>query len=231
MIKYLQESTETSPDDLFRVEWAYLPLLNGYHGARPVYLEKRLACDPEFFCEAIRLIYRPDKKDLEIQDVSEQQKSIANNAYRLLNDWKMPPGIEDDGTFSSDKLVVWINRVRELTEESGHFDVAMSKVGQVLMHCPPDPNGLWISRVAAGQLNEKDAEALRRGYYFAIRNSRGAYYVDPSGEQEMKLAEKYRVQAVDMENEGYVRFAQTLNALSDSYETDAKRVRDEYGGG
>ncbi|WP_341326828.1 hypothetical protein [Methylotuvimicrobium sp. KM2] len=228
LIKYLQESIDVSPDDLFRVEWAYLPLLNGYHGARPIYLEKRLADDPDFFCEAIRLIYRSDKQGTETEEVSEQRKSLANNAYRLLNDWKTPPGTEADGTFNSEKLVVWINRVRELAEESGHSDVAMSSVGHVLMHCPPDADGLWMNRGAAEQLNEKYAEALRRGYYFAIRNSRGVYTVDPSGASELKLAEKYRLQAAEMEHEGYVRFAQTLNTLADSYETDAARVRDEY---
>lgn len=228
LIKHLQQSTDISPDDLFRVEWAYLPLLNGYHGARPIYLEKRLADDPDFFCEAIRLIYRSDKQDIETEEISVQQTSMANNAYRLLNDWKTPPGTETDGTFNSKKLVVWINRVRELTEESGHSDVAMSRLGHVLMHCPFDPDGLWINRGAAGQLNEKNAEAIRRGYYFAIRNSRGVYTVDHTGTPELKLMEKYRQRATEMENEGFVRFAQTLNALADSYETDAKRVRDEY---
>ncbi len=35
LIKALQGAPEIPPDALFRVEWAYLPLLNGHHGAAP----------------------------------------------------------------------------------------------------------------------------------------------------------------------------------------------------
>ena len=63
LIKFLQNSTTVSSDDLFQVEWAYLPLLDHYDGASPILLETRLSNDPEFFCEVIRLIYRSKKDD------------------------------------------------------------------------------------------------------------------------------------------------------------------------
>ena len=42
-----------NPDDLFRVEWAYLQLLNRDLRASPRLLEQRLADDADFFCEVI----------------------------------------------------------------------------------------------------------------------------------------------------------------------------------
>ena len=43
LIKILQKNPVIDKEDLFRVEWAYLPWLDGYHGADPKELENRLA--------------------------------------------------------------------------------------------------------------------------------------------------------------------------------------------
>lgn len=43
LIKVLQENSQVLQDDLFQVEWAYLPLLDRHDGATPKVLENRLA--------------------------------------------------------------------------------------------------------------------------------------------------------------------------------------------
>src|SRR6266852_5466118 len=45
IIKALQRDQAVKPDDLFRVEWMYLPILDHAYGASPVQLERRLATD------------------------------------------------------------------------------------------------------------------------------------------------------------------------------------------
>ena len=40
------------------------PLLDHHQGAAPKLLENRVASNPEFFCEVIRLIYRSKKTDV-----------------------------------------------------------------------------------------------------------------------------------------------------------------------
>ena len=93
LIKFLQAEPSVVQDDLFKVEWAYLPLLDRHSGAAPKLLESRLASDPEFFCEVIRLIYRSKKEDQPSKEPTEESKAIATNAWRLLHEWKTPPGI------------------------------------------------------------------------------------------------------------------------------------------
>ena len=57
VIKALQEDPDVNPDDLFRIEWAYLPVLTGPgKSGTPKLLKKKLATDPNFFCELIRLL-------------------------------------------------------------------------------------------------------------------------------------------------------------------------------
>lgn len=224
IIKALQDDSGTDPDDLFRVEWAYLPLLDQHSGASPKLLENRLASDPEFFCEVIRFIYRSKKEEKFKKEPSDQEKSIATNAWRLLHEWRTPPGMHPDGVFSSEQFMKWLEQTKERCVETGHLEIALTHIGQILIHCPPDPDGLWIHRAAADALNDKNAEEMRNGFSIAIFNSRGAHFVDPTGKPERELAEQYRQKAEDIENAGYQRFAGTLKSLAESYDRDAGRL-------
>jgi len=228
IIKNLQDDPDTNPGDLLSVEWVYLPLLDGHHGASPKLLENRLATDPDFFCEVIRLVYRPKKKPKQEKAPTEKEKNIATNAYRLLREWHTPPGMQADGGFSKENFTQWLESVKATCIESGHIEVALTHVGNVLIHCPPDPDGLWINRAAAEALNARDAEKMRNGFSLAIFNSRGVHTVDPSGKPELELSEKYKKQAEDVENAGYQRLASTLRELAESYTNEARRIVDEH---
>ena len=228
LIKMLQEDPEIAPNDLFRVEWAYLPLLDHHRGAAPKLLENRLASESEFFCEAIRLIYRSKKTDATTNEPSEEAKAVATNAWRLLHEWRTPPGMQKDGSFNDSHFSSWLKRVKEICTESGHLEVALINVGEVLIHCPPDTNGLWINHNVADALNARDAEDMRSGYRTGIFNSRGVHWVDPTGKPELELAEQHRKKAEDVENAGYQRFAVTLRSLSETYTREAERIVIEH---
>jgi hypothetical protein len=223
VIKALQDDPDTNPEDLSQIEWAFLPLLNLHHEASPKLLEQRLADDPAFFCEVIRIVFRSKKEERPAQEPTEQQKNVATNAYRLLSEWRTPPGSQKVGAFNGDTLTAWLENVKAVCEESGHLEVALSMVGHVLIHTPPDPDGLWLHHSAAMALNAKDTDDMRDGFRTALFNSRGVHWVDPEGREERQLAEKYRVQAEEVEARGYHRLASTLRELATSYERDADR--------
>ncbi|MGA9348562.1 MAG: hypothetical protein WBW48_07135 [Anaerolineae bacterium] len=225
IIKALQKDPDTSPDDLFRVEWAYLPLLDEHHDASPKLLWRRLADDPKFFCELIRLVFRSKKKEEHLaEEVTEERENIATNAYRLLSEWCIPPGLREDGSYDSSALNAWLDAVKKECTETGHLEVAMTMVGHMLIHVPVDPDGLWIHHSAAAVLNEKDAQDMRIGFCNELYNSRGVHWVDPTGKPERELAAKYRKQAEAVENAGYHRLATTLRELADTYEREAERI-------
>ena len=168
VIKALQDDSGTDPDDLFQVEWAYLPLLDRHHGASPKLLENRLASDPAFFCKVIRIIYRSKKDDESKKAPSEKDRSIATNAWRLIHEWRIPPGTQPDGSFSREQFAQWLEHTKEACADTGHLEVALTHIGQVLFYCPPDPQRLWIDQTAADALNEKDAEKVRSGFRLAV---------------------------------------------------------------
>ncbi|MGO3243338.1 MAG: hypothetical protein ACTIKU_08660, partial [Halomonas sp.] len=229
LIKHLQSDSAVSDDDLFRVEWAYLPLLNQLDGNKPVYLQRKLANEPNFFCEVIQLIYLSDKQGDKAGEPSEEQRAIATNAHRLLREWTRPPGLKDDGTFDSEHFKGWLQRVREVCTESGHLNAALLNIGKTLIYSPPDVDGLWINRAVADALNNRYSEEMRDGFRTALYNSRGVHTVDPSGKPERNLAEKYEKRAEEAENAGFHRLAVTLRGLSEGYIKEAERVRSDFG--
>ncbi|WP_281184448.1 hypothetical protein [Trichlorobacter lovleyi] len=227
LIKALQNDPETDKDDLFNVEWAYLRLLDRFQDAAPKLLETRLATQPEFFCEAIRLVYRSKFEEKKDEEPDEQREAIASNAWRLLHEWRRPPGLQEDGGFSAKEFESWLNIVKEQCTESGHLEVAMNTIGEVLLYCPPDPQGLWIVEPAARALNARDAEDMRNGFRTEVYNSRGAHWVDPTGKPERELATHWREKADAVENASFGRFAATLRELATSYDREAERISEE----
>jgi hypothetical protein len=228
LIKALQNDPETDQNDLFRVEWAYLTLLGRHGEAEPKLLEARLATQPDFFCEVIRLIFRSKNKEKQDEEPDEHKKALATNAWQLLHEWKRPPGLHEDGSFSAKDFEAWLEKVKDQCRESGHLEVAMIKVGEVLLYCPADPQGLWIVQAAASALNARDAKEMRSGFRTEVFNSRGVQWVDPTGKPERELAAQWRKKADAVENEGFARFAATLRGLSDSYDHEAERIIEEH---
>lgn len=222
IIEALQSDAATSPEDLFRVEWAYLPLLDRHSSAAPKFLWRRLATEPEFFSEVIRLVFRSKNEERPAEGPTEERKRIAANGYRLLSEWRMPPGCRTDGTFDGDGLNRWLDAVKKECSETGHLEVAMTKIGAALVHVPADPDGLWIHRAAAAALNAKDAGDMREGFRSGLFNSRGVYGFS-AGREEQELARKYRTQADEVEGSGFHRLATTLRELGESYNRDAQR--------
>lgn len=225
LIEALQQAPEAPKDRLLQVEWAYLPLLDRYGEANPRTLEMTLASDPEFFSSIIRMVYRSKNDDAD--EPSEDKKALAQNAYRLLQEWKTVPGSGANGEFCGADLESWMASVKQSAEGTGHLGVALHQAGSVLIHSPKDPEGLWMHRSVAALLNREEMVELRRGYSLATYNSRGVHWVDPTGAPEKRLAEDYDHKAESIENAGYHRLAATLREIADTYRREAEQIMAE----
>ena len=60
LIKYLQDKKYSS-QELFKIEWAYLPVLDNYDEYRPITMEKMMSENPEVFMQIICLAYKAEK--------------------------------------------------------------------------------------------------------------------------------------------------------------------------
>lgn len=200
----------------------YLPLLSrDLNQVAPKALEQRLADDPNFFCEVIQRTFRSEKQGQTEQEPTEEEKSIAQNAYRLLHDWQTVPGTAPDGSFDGKALGKWLADVKQQATASGHLSIALDRVGKVLAHAPADPQGLWIHKAVAEALNAKDAESMLAGFTCEQFNMRGAHW-DTKGKQEREIAADYYAKANALEGEGCVRLATAVRELAKGYEREAE---------
>jgi hypothetical protein len=228
LIQYLQSEASVSNEALAKIEWAYIPFLDGHFGVSPKLLDAKLSEDPNFFCTVIQLIFKSKNENQERPEPTDQDRAVAIHAWRLLQEWKTVPGVQPDQTLDAARLTAWLTRVKERCAETGHLDIAMQQVGEVLVHAPADPSGLWIDQAVAAVLNDKKNEQIRRGFFIGTLNSRGVHYVDPTGKPEQELAEANRKKASDVENVGFQRLAVTLREIADGYDREAEKIIHEH---
>lgn len=226
IIKALQNDPNTDQDNLFKVEWAYLAILKD--NAYPKFLSDKMATEPGFFCEIIRLMYRPEGEPPPAEKPSEEKVAIARNADRLIDAWRTIPGTKPDGSFSGPDFTQWVRDMKQEAAETKHLTYALYRLGGIFVGAPEDPSGLWIHKAIAEVLNARDAEKMRRAYISAIYNSRGVHTVVSSGQPERDLADKYRIRAKEVEAAGYQRLATSLRGLAETYDNEAERVIMEH---
>lgn len=214
VIAALQDNPTTKQEDLIRIEWSYLSLLDGTNGPRPKVLEHKIAEAPELFLDLIRLIYRTDQESSETPSEARAVKAV--HAYRLLQKWTVIPGTQATGSFNDKAMLKWVDEVKRRSKDSGHFDVALSHLGQVFAHCPDDSNGFWIRESVATLLNARDSDSMRKGFSTQLFNSRGVHW-GSKGLEERRLAAEYFEKADAAEQRGYQRLSATVREIGHSY--------------
>jgi len=185
-------------------------------------LEQKLADDPSFFCEVIKTVFRSDNEKENDLEITDERKQLAEHAFRLLDQWKTPPGSIPNNGFDVLKLNNWLTDVKKLCQESGHLNIALDQTGKVLVHSPADKDGLWITKGVAEVVDEKDAEVMRSAFKRELINRRGIYSWS-AGKEEHELSLHYRQKADDVENRGYIRFATSLRELANFYDRQSER--------
>ena len=220
LIKRLQESPDVDQETLFKIEWSFLPWLDQFSSGYPVTLESRLASDPAFFAEIIKLVFRSQNPEKEEAEPDEQKQNLADRAYDLLVAWKRCPGTLDDGSFDVNAFNNWINEARRITKVTGHWSVAQIQIGHVLTHSCEDPNELWIHEAVASVLNGRDTEKMRSEFTSELFNQRGVY-LHTAGTGERKLAQRNREKADALDAKGFSRFATAMRQFAEVYERQA----------
>ena len=223
IIENLQIRTQSDEEkrNLIIIEFLYLPLLDksADSSIKPAMLNKALAEDPEFFQEVIGLRYKSEKK-IETQNKND---FFSYNAFRLLYQWNVLPGLNSEGKFEYIIFQKWYEKVLKLCEQSGHLKIAKLHIGNVLFYTPADENGLWINKEVAALIDEKDNDVLREGYAQEAINSRGVSIVDFSGEEDFERSDMYNKKACELKKYGFKNFATTLECLANDSENIALR--------
>ena len=228
LITWLQQkmatgNSEVEESRLAAVEWGYLGLLDRTP-ASPITLYRMLQRDPERFVEVLGVVYRKRHAEkVADQELTEQDKLWAENAYRLLNSWHTLPG-QKDGTVDGEVLMNWVRKARQLCKEQDRLEVCDIQLGNVFAYSPPEPDDSWPCIAVRDAIEEVEGTDLTQGFEIGIYNKRGCYMKSATegGAQEWGLARQFQ----DWANRSAIDWPKTARSLRNvaaNYENEARR--------
>lgn len=225
LMSMLRESPEVDEDTVAELEWALLPVLDSDPTSSS--LQRRLARSPEFFIEVLSLIYRSDDEDPSAP--TEARQKVANNAWRLLKDWKVIPGGEPEtAEIDSEVLERWVLRAQELADDAGRREVADLQIGESLARSRVTHEGTWPPAGVVEVLEKLATDSMLRGFRIGAYNKRGVTSrgLADGGRQEYALAKQYRTWATRWKFES-PKTARLLRELADDYDAEGRRHDDD----
>jgi len=222
----LDERDDVDRNALVRLEWTYLQVLE--HSRRPAkVLLRALSEQPSLFIEMLRAVFKPSEEsgvvDPKPED-PEQARSVATQAYRLLELWNRIPGTREDGTIDAKILETWIKEARALARATGREDIADSRIGHMLSASPMGADGDWPAEPVREVIDLFRSKPMIKGFQVGKSNRRGVTTRMPrdGGELERKEAAKYRTWAKAIAYD-HPHTAKALDSLADPYEWEASR--------
>jgi hypothetical protein len=235
LLSRLEPTPELSLNEIARLEWIFLEL-QGHGKFEALKLHEGLATDPALFVDVLKLAYREeveseatslkesDEEEAEGEEpVSPDQQSLASRAFKLLYEWRRPPGLDSEGRIDPVVVREWVGRVRELAAQEGRARAADHWIGQILVSLPEGDDGVRPPPVVRDLFEDLTSRELENGYYFGALNSRGmttrASY--EGGAQERELSRRYHADADATVS--WPRTSRLLRALGDRYEAEARQ--------
>ena len=231
LFKWLQKKTIVSSEEepvlrLGQLEWAFGLDGSGTYGARPETLIRCLSDSPQFFAELIANIFSSRNEQVPGAATTEEQREMALRGYRLLMEWDRVPGARSDGSVDEEQLLRWLESARSLCRQSGHLEIADSKIGEMLAKWgnPNDDSKPWPCEEICDAIEEADSDDLDHGFQVGVLNRRGVTCRAPldGGDSERKEAAKYHRWAERCDTD-WPRTAASLRSVAESYESQAER--------
>lgn len=227
VIEFIQNNVSYPDNDLLSIEWYYFSILCSCFDIKPRALIYTISNSPEDFYYLLNLMFKTRNSSTEQEtNLSEE---MCDCLYDLLvaNKFNILPGNDENEDFNSSKFISWIKQTKILGEKDGLWSRAQNVIGGYLTHAPADPNGLFIHRTIAEELDKENNDEMRVGYELGIINQYGFRAVDPTGKDRIELAKRWDSYANEIDSAGYARFATSLRKISESFKADAKRDKVE----
>ncbi len=233
LLKQLDERRDISDETLVALEWAYLPLLQ--YSRRPAkVLLKALSEQPALFIQMLSAVFKPNEESGVVEPEPtdpERARSIAHQAYSLLELWDRLPGTRDDGTIDADGLEAWVKEARSLAKAAGREEIADSRIGAMLSASPVGADGVWPAEAVREVIDLFRSKSMIDGFRIGRGNRRGVTTRMPrdGGQLERNEAAKYRRYAEALAYD-HPHTAKALNTLADSYEDEARHHDEDAAG-
>jgi hypothetical protein len=222
LLRRLDEDRDVTDAQIAQLEWMYLPLLE--HSERPpVVLHRWMSKQPAFFVEVISAMYRAySESGSDVEVVTESQKTLASQAYRLMESWTTLPGFQD-GRLDGTTLQAWVRDAHRLGVNAERGAVGDVYIGRILSHATPDQDGVWPPKPVRELLEELRNDHIENGIVSGVHNKRGVTSrgMLDGGSLERAEARQYRSwgDAVKLE---WPRTASLLERIASGFDQSAR---------
>lgn len=232
----IDKSRALTVEQKAELEFAYIEALARHWDEHATYgipnLEKYVAQHPEFYVQAVVGAYPRDDKGEDPPEwrvATDQIKHVAERGYRLLEGLVRIPGNNHRGELDADKLANWIKAVRDACSKLNRLDVGDRCIGKLLSHAPADPDGVWPCEPVRQVMEDVHSKSMMGGAHTGLYNSRGVVLRGEGGDQERKLADKFRAWANALKYSHPFVTSELLMSMVRTYEHEASREDAEAG--
>jgi hypothetical protein len=222
LIKLLAESKRIEIADLMNLEWIYFGVLE-YQAQHELVIYQHLISEPELLLQLISLMYVPEGESREERpEPTEPERAAAEQAWRVLNDWKPFGAVAPAAMPGAADLLKIVDRIRKLAAERRHGGIVDDYVGKALASAPLGVDGAWPHESVREILERYDSKALTEGFVSGKFNLRGTTSRSPGdgGDQERELAAQYAAWQRALVAR-YPRTAALLGRMAERYRSDA----------
>ncbi|WP_024741629.1 hypothetical protein [Tenacibaculum maritimum] len=227
----LHERTDLDEDRMAQVEFKFIFVFDNYgNNVLPKYLYKSISKNPKSYIDMIKICFIPKDETLieENKEVSpELKKQIFNNAYSIVKNFNVIPGVQDDNSINEEELNAWIDEVRALAVDCTRIEVTDSQIGQLLARAPK-AEGISFSTIIYNVLDRINSSSMYDGFRTEIFNSQGVTVRSPysGGEIERNKASQFKDVAEKIKIT-HPNVAKLYRELTESYQRRAKEEDDE----
>ena len=226
-LESLSKRSGISTEEMAQLEFASAEMIPPRECNVP-HLEKQVEESPLTFVYLLSLVTQrrsegQDPAEWHVEDLN-LNRIMARRAFSVLNALRRLPGQDDIGEINLTVLTNWIFEARRLALKHGRIGICDQQIGQWLSSLPSQEDAPWPSRTICRVLESICSDEVASGFLMGVFNARGATSRRPyeGGRQEWDLAAKYRRWAKVWMIE-YPFVSKSLNAIADSYESEAKR--------
>lgn len=227
--KKLDASGQFSTEEMAGLEWPYIETLSQRYGvddARGIpHLENYLEAHPEFFAEAVAWVYKRSdgREDSEERQLDERQaENRAQQGWSLLETIRRIPGRNQAGEIEADRLLSWVNAIRQSCGQLARQKIGDSSLGRLLSNAPVGKDGVWPCEPVRDVLEKIQSREMARGMTVGRYNARGVHWRGEGGGQERELASQYRRWAEALELSHPFVASEVLLHMAKEYEEEAK---------
>lgn len=225
LLDALDGNNDVEETRIARIEWNFASLLR--HDRAPRVLHRELSRNPEFFIELIALIYRREHE--ERREVTEADRYRATTAYRVLDSWKLIPGILPNGGVDKVALDAWVTAALAKGAQEGRATIASQHIGKILSHSPHGTDGAWPHEAVRDVIERLENREVELGFEIGTFNKRGVVTrsLQEGGRKERTLADQYASWAAKV-RERWPRTAELLRQIEATYRDQARREDREF---